>query len=310
MKTQISPPDFTSRPRHRVMLRFPMAWLSVLLVLASDLSGADTTISSLGKYTYTANAGWINFRHEKPTASSGVVFGDYFLSGYAYAANFGWIDLGDGSPSNGIRYQNNSSSDFGVNNDGIGNLSGYAYSANVGWINFGWSTITDSKRPRVDLTTGGFAGYAYGANIGWINLATGLITESMACVDSDGDSISDQWEQENFGNLTTADATSDVDGDSRTDVEEYAANTVPTDDSSFLSFTLISIDSSLEEVTYQITHGPGRFLEVETTTDLVLWESLADFAPTTVAGTISDNNAVTKSSSRFFRVAATKPLQP
>ena len=47
----------------------------------------------------------------------------------------GWIHLGDGTPANGIRYQNNSASDYGVNHDGLGNLSGLAYGANIGWIN-------------------------------------------------------------------------------------------------------------------------------------------------------------------------------
>ena len=67
--------------------------------------------------------------------NNGAVIGEYVCSGYIYSANVGWINLGSGSPANGIRYQNNSAADFGVNQDGLGNLSGYAYGANIGWIN-------------------------------------------------------------------------------------------------------------------------------------------------------------------------------
>jgi len=37
----------------------------------------------------------------------------------------GWISLGSGTPTNGIYYQNQSASDYGVNQDGLGNLRGF-----------------------------------------------------------------------------------------------------------------------------------------------------------------------------------------
>src|SRR6476620_10637115 len=111
---------------------------SALLLFAGVASGlAGTTINSTSRFAYSANAGWINFRHDQPASPAGIVFGEFFLAGYAYGANFGWIDFGDGTPANGIQYQNNTATDYGVNHDGFGNLSGYAYGANIGWINFG-----------------------------------------------------------------------------------------------------------------------------------------------------------------------------
>ncbi|MFK5970653.1 MAG: PKD domain-containing protein [Candidatus Marithrix sp.] len=59
---------------------------------------------------------------------------------------------------------NTSSKNWGVNNDGLGNLSGYAWSGTVGWINF-----NPSKNQVTINTDGEFNGYAWGANIGWIN---------------------------------------------------------------------------------------------------------------------------------------------
>lgn len=205
-------------------------FLFVAAVLLTQVAQAASTINSTNKFAYSANAGWINFRHDQPTSPSGISFDEFFLSGFAYGANCGWIDFGDGAPANGIQYQNNSATDYGVNHDGTGNLSGFAYGANIGWINFGWTNTSNPNRPRVDLLTGAFSGFAYGANIGWINLGTGnLVTDSMIIVDTDADSIADAWERTFFGNLTTAGVTGDFDNDGRSDLNEYLSGTGPTD---------------------------------------------------------------------------------
>jgi len=271
------------------------------------LLSADTTINSTEKFAYVASAGWVNFA---ANGSDGVVFGESYLSGHAYAANFGWIRFGvAGGPTDGIRYQNDSASDYGVNHDGLGDLGGYAYAANVGWINFGWATAADSNRPRVDLATGEFSGYAYGANIGWINLATGLTTDRMDVPDTDGDGLTDAWELTHFGDLTTADADSDQDGDGFTDAREYAANTDPVDASSYLKLELTRVDPGLDEASYRITAGPGRFLLVEDSTDLADWDPVLTYDPLPAAGQIDDDATYPVSPKRFFRVTPITPLQ-
>ena len=63
--------------------------------------------------------------------------------------------------------------DFGVINDGHGNLSGYAWGQGIGWISF--SSKTQDKRVgpseeygvTIDPATGKFSGRAWG-NDGWI----------------------------------------------------------------------------------------------------------------------------------------------
>ena len=84
---------------------------------------AATTIDPVNRYAYGANIGWMDWVGD---TNNGAVIGDYVCSGYIYSANVGWINLGSGSPADGIYYQNISATDFGVNQDGLGNLRGYA----------------------------------------------------------------------------------------------------------------------------------------------------------------------------------------
>ena len=94
----------------------------ILLITAASALAA-TTITPSNKYAYGANVGWMDWRGD---TNNGAVIGEFVCSGYIWSANVGWIRLGDGTPVNGIRYLNNSASDYGVNHDGLGNLSGCA----------------------------------------------------------------------------------------------------------------------------------------------------------------------------------------
>src|SRR5882724_7575782 len=105
----------------------------VCLLLAPVVAHATTTIDATNANAYGANIGWINCRGD---VTNGAVVSEFICSGSIYSANCGWISLGGGAPANGIRYQNNSATDFGVNHDGRGNLQGYAWGANIGWLTF------------------------------------------------------------------------------------------------------------------------------------------------------------------------------
>lgn len=280
--------------------------------LAASLTTAqaDSTIDPSLAFAYGANTGWINAR---PSASDGVVTGEFFLSGKMYAANFGWIDLGDGSPLNGHTYGNASATDYGVNHDGTGNLTGLAYGANIGWINFGWAAPNDPNRPRIDLHTGAFAGYAYSANTGYINLGTGhLATNSFADVDTDGDGMADPWEMQWFGDLATAGLGTDRDGDGQTDASEHAADTDPTNANEFLKIVSHGYDGAYTKVTLVFTSSPAREYRIEYDADLAgPWtnSSLGTFAPDAGA-TTTRIFTVPGSNRNFFRVVAVKPLSP
>ena len=138
--------------------------LLVILNLQSTTALVAMTIDAANRYAYGANIGWINAYAD---GVNGAVLGDCYCTGYLYAASVGWINLGSGSPANGIQYQNNSTTDFGVNQDGLGNLSGYAWGANIGWLTFEQTY----GQPKVNLRTGQLSGYVWSANCGWISLS-------------------------------------------------------------------------------------------------------------------------------------------
>jgi hypothetical protein len=288
----------------------------LLLIAATSATPAlaDTTFDNTEKFAWSANTGWISFRHDRPASPDGVVFGGAFLSGYAYSANLGWINLGNGSPENGHTYSN-TGSDHGVNHDGQGNLTGFAWSANTGWINFGWATISDPDRPRVNLLTGEFSGYAWGANTGWLNLGTGLLTtQSMSDADTDNDGIPDWWEKQKFDDLTTANATSDKDGDGAPDLAEYHADTNPNDSNSFLKIVSHSHDLGITETTLEITTTPTRLYRIEYSNDLGnpgpwIDSTHGTFAPDAGA-TTTKTITYPGNPKKFFRAAAIVPLTP
>jgi len=200
-----------------------LALVSAFSLRPSALLHAATTIDAANKYAYGANLGWMDWTGD---TANGVVIGEYVCAGNIYSANVGWIALGSGSPTNGIYYQNLSANDFGVNQDGLGNLRGYAYGANIGWINF-----ENTGAPKVDLVTGNLSGYVWSANCGWISLSNAVAyvqtdTISPGALDSNGLPIA--WEMQNFGH-TGVDPNADPDHDGMSNLQEYLAGTNPND---------------------------------------------------------------------------------
>ncbi len=282
--------------------------LALAIFLVSTAARAATTIDAVNKYAYGANIGWIDWRGD--TANGGVI-GQYVCSGFIYSANIGWINLGSGVPTNGIYYQNLSASDFGVNQDGLGNLRGYAYGANIGWINF--EAIGAAK---VDLKTGRFSGNAYSANCGWISLsnATAFVqTDTIApAVDSDGDGIADAWERIHFGNLTTANATSDFDGDKFSDRSEYVADTDPMNSSSYLRITAFTFASGGTNVNLTWSSALTRCYFLQKDLDLATgtWHDSGLGMISPDGASTSRGFTDTNAPNRFYRVQAVLPLSP
>src|SRR5689334_16394229 len=130
-------------------------WFFILLACSATCQAAST-INPSNHFAHGANLGWIDARAD---ATNGAVIGQFVCSGYLYAANVGWINLGNGSPANGICYQN--AVEFGVNHDGLGTLRGYGYGANIGWLNFTNRDATGAfyEGPKVHLFTGRLSGF-------------------------------------------------------------------------------------------------------------------------------------------------------
>jgi hypothetical protein len=63
--------------------------------------------------------------------------------------------------------------------------------------------------------------------------ASDTLTVTILFQDDDGDGIADTWEIDNFEDTSSADATSDHDGDGSSDLREFSAGTDPMDPASF-----------------------------------------------------------------------------
>jgi hypothetical protein len=292
----------------------------ITLALSTGLAAsamAATTINIGNHFSYGANIGWMDWRGD---VTAGAVIGEFVCTGNIYAANVGWIRLGSGTPANGIRYQNNSAADYGVNHDGLGNLRGYAYGANIGWLTF---TNRDAagatyEGPKVDLLTGKLSGFLWSANCGWISLSNQFAFVQTDKIqmggDSDGDGIPDAWEQLKFGNLTTANGTSDRDGDSFSDLSEYLADTDPTDPNSNLRITGYSADPGGSPAKIEWTSVASRLYHIQKRTDLnpgSAWSDIGLGLISPDAGPTTTRNFTDPASpQRFFRIEAIKPLSP
>lgn len=107
------------------------------------------------RYGWGQCLGWIDFRGEE----GGLKIGGNILAGWISIEKAGLVCLGSGRPRDGFQYSNSDYRDYGVNNDGQGNLSGWGWGANFGWINF--------HGVRIDRN-GNFTGAAYSSKIGYI----------------------------------------------------------------------------------------------------------------------------------------------
>jgi hypothetical protein len=296
-------------------MKVPLPFLISLMVLSAfallppALVRAATTIDSVNKYAYGANLGWMDWSGDN---AHGAVIGAYVCSGCIYSANVGWINLGSGSPANQIQYQNNSATDFGVNQDGLGNLSGYAYGANIGWITFEQL----SGKPKVNLLNGQMSGYAWSANCGWISLSNAVAyvqtdTISPGALDSNGLPIA--WELTYFG-LTGLDPNADPTGKGMTLEQDYLAGTNPNNSNSIVRITAESFSAGGTSAMLTWDSVPMRYYYVQTTTSLnppIVWtdSGLGLVSPSAGATTTASFGGV-NAPVRFYRVQPVRPLTP
>ena len=281
----------------------------LLVTITVSCPGAGTTIDAANRYAYGANLGWVDWRGD---ANSGAVIGDYVCSGYIYSGNVGWISLGNGAPTNSIRYQNLSASDFGVNQDGLGNLSGYAYGADIGWISF-----ESTGAPKVDLMTGAFSGYAWSANCGWICLSNAVAyvqTDSFSPGQLDSNGLPIAWEMTYFAR-TGVDPDADPDHDGMSNLQEYLAGTNPNDPNDYLHIISVAVTFTAgNEINALVwASHPTRQYRIQQCTDLLsgTWLDVGSvISPDSGTETARTIPFAAPSTQRFLRIQALRPLSP
>jgi len=282
--------------------------LAVFSLQSPMMLHANTTIDLVNRYAYGANIGWMNWVAD---TNNGAVIGDYTCSGFIYSGNIGWINLGSGSPTNGIYYQNLSTNDFGVNNDGLGDLSGYAWGANIGWITFEQTY----GKPKVNLLTGALSGYVWSANCGWISLSNAeayVQTDTLYPGPLAPNGLPIPWLLSNFGTTNIA-ANTDPTGKGMTIGQDYVAGTNPNNKNSILKITSESFGPGGTSTSLTWDSEPTRLYYILETTNVVapVWLDsdlglIAPFAGATTTAGFTD----TRAPKRYYRVQAVLPLYP
>ena len=127
------------------------------------------------QYAWAGKLGWIN-AEPLGDGGPGMALSDELATGWLWSANSGWISLSCENTDTCAAV------DYGVLNDGTGQLSGHAWSPNLGWISF---SCTDSSScgsvdygVEVDPTSGEMSGWAWAANVGWISFSC---TDTASC---------------------------------------------------------------------------------------------------------------------------------
>ncbi len=141
------------------------------------------------QFVWSENAGWLN-AEPLGQGGPGLTATATTVTGYAWMENIGWISF---SCENTVSC---GSVDFGVTNDGHGNLGGYAWGENVGWISLSCdnagSCATVDYGVSIDGATGRFAGHAWSENVGWIAFdAVLLIHDGVVTAWTAGGCVSD-----------------------------------------------------------------------------------------------------------------------
>jgi hypothetical protein len=285
-------------------MKTPGLFFACLALAALSPARGATTIDTTNRYAYAANLGWVDWAAD---TNHGAVIGEYICSGNLYAANVGWISLGSGSPVNQIQYQNNSATDFGVNQDGLGNLRGYAFGANIGWINF-----ESTGAPKVNLANGQFSGCVWSANCGWISLsnATAFVqTDSIRQGVLAPDGLPIAWLLQNFG-TTNVNANADPDRDGQSNLQEYLAGTDPNNAASVFKINYLNRNVPSHNYTELGWNSvESRCYAVETAPNLT-GGSWTNFFNTPIVGLSSLGFTDLDPTNQLYRVRAYRPLTP
>lgn len=142
-------------------------------------------------------------------------------------------------------------------------------------------------------------------------VSTGGMLNLLKIVDTDGDSLPDWWERDEFTTLAQTSGT-DSDGDGFTNADEFLAGTDPTNATSKLGFSSLATGSGTAANDFILTLPTisGRSYQVEWSNSLTsgTWTPLGG----TITGTgnpieIRDTGALTGTPKRFYQLSLVSP---
>lgn len=147
-----------------------MRRIITILILSLGLSGVvfathvshNISTTNSERYAWNDVIGWIDFGNGE------VEVMDTKLTGYANSSQVGRIALDCATSPNG-NVCGGPAGNWGIANDGNGNLSGWAWNENIGWISFSGANF----RVVIDSATGDFNGWAWNDAVGWISFNCG-----------------------------------------------------------------------------------------------------------------------------------------
>ncbi|HSP56513.1 MAG TPA: hypothetical protein VLS25_13105 [Dehalococcoidia bacterium] len=176
-----------------LLLAIPLALagLALVAVAAAVLAENIDPNNDNSQFAWNENKGWVNAEPSNCN-NCGVHVTNTGLTGYMWGENLGWINMSCrndatcGGPGG----------NWGVSNDGAGNLKGYAWAENAGWISFSCQNnpatcaATGNYGVAISPSTGIFSGYGWGENIGWISFSdTAPVAYQVQTSDADGDGV-------------------------------------------------------------------------------------------------------------------------
>ncbi|MEM7395697.1 MAG: hypothetical protein AAF492_25480, partial [Verrucomicrobiota bacterium] len=146
----------------------------------------------------------------------------------------------------------------------------------------------------------GFSDWTFIQNAAFYTTRTLLIL--VRPTDTDIDGIDDSWELQHFGNLTEADADSDVDADGSSDLNEYIAGTVPTNPASSFFVKILPSEQS-QHIRIQWPSAQNRIYHLECSTNIHRsWTLFATNIPPTVPTNTTTVGLEFLEHPRFYRV--------
>ena len=168
--------------------------LTLFLILGLATFALAGNIDSTDKMAHGLNndIGYINFNVATTSGSStlSVTVSDNKITGYAWSETSGWINLHSATSTN-----------WGVVNDGAGNLSGWAWVSTStimgGRINFKTASSTATSSVTID-SNGYFHGFAWSESKGWISFNCEDVEMyipggSTACADYNNYKVRTSW---------------------------------------------------------------------------------------------------------------------